>query len=184
MATIGAWAGWGVGAIALAVTGLVTLTTVRAVVPIAVVVAGVAAVAGAPAGSVLALGVPAAVAAVLVAAADTGHVYMQASAYGDERRFGLRPPLGYLVPTVASWVVWTAALLAAPLAWAAGGWVLAAVSTVVARRRLPRPAPPLAPAVAALARHRAGRPRRPRPGRARRHADDAEPPDHRRRARR
>jgi len=131
VATVGAWAGWGVGAVALAVTGLVTLTTVRAVVPIAVVVAGVVAVAGAPAGSVLALAVPAAVTAVLVAAADTGHVYMQASAYGDERRFGLRPPLGYLVPTVASWALWTAALVAAPLSWAARSWALAAVSTVV-----------------------------------------------------
>jgi len=131
VATIGSWTGWGVGAIALAVTGLVTLTTVRAVVPIAIVVAGVAAVAGAPAGSVLALAVPAAVAAVLVAAADTGHVYMQASAYGDERRFGLRPPLGYLVPTVTSWILWTAALLASPLLWAAGSWVLAAISTVL-----------------------------------------------------
>ena len=64
----------------------------------------------------LALAVPAAVTAVLVAAADTGHVYLQASAYGDERRFGLRPPLGYLLLTVVSWAIWTAALLAAPLA--------------------------------------------------------------------
>jgi hypothetical protein len=131
VATVGSWTGWGVGAIALAVTGLVTLTTVRAVVPIAVVVAGVAAVAGAPFGSTLALAVPAAVAAVLVAAADTGQIYLQAPAYGDERRFGLRPPLGYLAPTVVSWALWTAALLAAPLAWAAGAWILAAISTVV-----------------------------------------------------
>ena len=120
VATVGSWTGWGVGAIALAVTGLVTLTTVRAVAPIAVVVAGVAAVAGAPFGSTLALAVPAAVAAVLVAAADTGQIYLQAPAYGDERRFGLRPPLGYLAPTVVSWALWTAALLAAPLAWARG----------------------------------------------------------------
>jgi len=131
VATIGAWTGWGVAAVALAVTGLVTLTTVRTVVPTAIVVAGVTAVAGAPAGSVLALAVPAGVTAVLVAAADTGHVYMQASAYGDERRFGLRPPLGYLVPTVVSWAIWTAALLAAPLGWASRAWVLAAVATVV-----------------------------------------------------
>ena len=131
VATVGSWAGWGVGAIALAVTGLVTLTVVRSVVPIAIVVAGVAAVAGAPAGSVLALAVPAAVTAVLVAAADTGHVYLQASAYGDERRFGLRPPLGYLLLTVATWAIWTAALLAAPLGWAARAWVLAAVGTLV-----------------------------------------------------
>ncbi len=131
VATVGAWIGWAVGAVALAVTGLVSLTVVRAVVPGAVVVAVAAAVAGAPAGSVLALAVPAAVAAVLVGAADTGQVYVQSSAYGDERRFGLRPPLGYLVPTVVSWAVWVAALLTAPLAWAARSWVLAAVATVV-----------------------------------------------------
>jgi hypothetical protein len=132
VATVGAWAAWGAGLLALAVTGVVTLTAVRAIVPAALVVAGVTAVAGASAGSVLALAVPAAVAAVLVVAADTGQVYVQASAYGDERRFALRPPLGYLLPTVVSWAVWLAAVIAAPLAWAAKGWVAAAVATVVA----------------------------------------------------
>jgi hypothetical protein len=132
VATVGAWLGWAAGAVALAVTGLVTLTTVRAVVPGAIVVAGVTAAAGAPASSVLALGVPAVVAATLVAAGDTGSVYVQSSAYGDERRFPLKPPLGYLVATVLSWAVWVAAVLAAPLAWAAQAWVIAAIATVVA----------------------------------------------------
>ena len=142
MATVGAWAGWGVGALALAVTGLPTLTAVRAVVPAAVVVAGVAAVAGAAGRRACSRWpCPAAVAAVLVAAADTGHVYVQASAYGDERRFGLRPPLGYLVPTVASWAVWAAALLAAPLAWAAGALGARRRQHRRARRRLPRSCP-------------------------------------------
>jgi hypothetical protein len=130
-ATVGAWVGWGVGAIALAVTGVAMLTVVRAVVPTALVAAGVAAAAGSGAAGALALAVPAAVALVLVAAADTGQVYLQASAYGDERRFGLRPPLGYLVPTIVSWLVWAAALVAAPLAWAARAWVVAVVATLV-----------------------------------------------------
>jgi hypothetical protein len=131
VASIGAWAGWGVGAVALALTAVATLTVVRATVPLALVAAAATALAGADGGAVAALAVPAAVAAVLVGAADTGQRYVQASAYGDEHRFGLRPPLGYLVPTVASWLVWAVALVAAPLAWAARGWVVAAVSTVV-----------------------------------------------------
>jgi hypothetical protein len=132
VATVGAWLGWAAGAVALAVTGLSTLTAARAVVPGAVVVAGVTAVAGAPASSVLALAVPAVVATVLVGAGDTGSVYVQSSAYGDERRFPLKPPLGYLVAAILSWAIWIAALLTAPLAWAAQAWVLAVIATVVA----------------------------------------------------
>ncbi len=132
VATVGAWVGWGVGALALAVTGVATLTAVRAIVPGAIVVAIVAGMGGAPASSVLALLVPAIAASVLVAAADTGQVYVQASAYGDERRFGLRPPLGYLAPTVVSWAVWIAAVIVAPLAWAERAWVVAPIATAVA----------------------------------------------------
>jgi hypothetical protein len=132
VATVGAWVGWAVGAMALAVPGLVTLTVVRAVVPGAVVAAGVTLAAGAEGGLVLALAIPAAVATVLVDAADTGREYVQASAYGDEQRFPLRPPLGFLGATVLSWALWVAAVVAAPLAWAARGWILAAVSTIVA----------------------------------------------------
>jgi hypothetical protein len=132
VAVVGSWVGWGAGLLALAITGVATLTAVRAVVPASLVAAGVCAVAGAAAGSALALAIPAAVAVVLVAGADTGQVYIQASAYGDERRFGLRPPLGYLVPTVVSWAIWLAAVLTAPLAWAARAWVLAAIATAIA----------------------------------------------------
>lgn len=132
VATVGAWVAWGAGAVALAVTGLWTLTAARAVVPGAVVVAGVTAMGGAPTSSVLALGVPGVVAAVLVGAADTGTVYVQSSAYGDERRFPLKPPLGYLAATVLSWAIWVAAVIAAPLAWAAQAWIVAAVATAVA----------------------------------------------------
>ncbi len=57
---------------------------------------------------------------------------MQASAYGDEQRFPLRPPLGYLGATVVSWSVWVAAVITAPLAWAARAWVLAVVATLLA----------------------------------------------------
>lgn len=132
IATVGAWTAWAAGALALAVTGLATLTAARAILPGAVVVTGLTAVAGAPASSVLALAGPAAAAAVLVASAETGAVYVQASAYGDERRFVLRPPLGYLIATVVSWSIWVAAVLAAPLALAARSWILGGVAAAIA----------------------------------------------------
>ena len=132
VATIGAWVGWSAGALALAVTGIVSLTAARAIVPAAIVVAGVAASFGAGAGDVLAIAIPAAVATVLVMSADTGRQYVQASAYGDEQRFLLRPPLGYLGATTVSWAVLLASVLTAPLAWAAMAWGLAAVATALA----------------------------------------------------
>jgi hypothetical protein len=141
VATVGAWCGWAAGAIALAIPAFATLTAVRVIVPGALAVTVACLAFGAESGDVLALGVPAAVATVLTGAAETGSAYVQASAYGDERRMLLRPPLGYLAASVVSWAVWTAALLTAPLAWAAKAWVLAAIATVVAvaaTRLLPR----------------------------------------------
>ncbi len=132
VAAAGAWTGWAAGALALAVPAVVSLTAARVVVPgaVAVTVACLAFDAGPGAG--VALGVPATVAAVLVGAAETGALFVQASAYGDERRLLLRPPYGYLAASVTSWLVWVAAMIAAPLAWAARAWALAAAATVVA----------------------------------------------------
>lgn len=132
VSTVGAWVGWAVGALALAVPSVVTLTVVRAVVPGALAVTVVTLLFGADAGDALAIGLPALVATVLVAAGDTGRIYVQASAYGDERRFGLRPPIGYLTACVVTWAVWVVSVIAAPLAWAAGSWIVAIVATVVA----------------------------------------------------
>jgi hypothetical protein len=131
VATIGSWTGWAVGALALAVPSVLALTVVRVVVPGALVVAGGAAIGGADAGAVLALVVPATVATVLVGAAETGRVWVQASAYGDEERFPLRPPLGYLIASIASWLVWTAGVVIAPLAIVGGAVIVGAVAAVV-----------------------------------------------------
>ncbi|MGI9030703.1 MAG: hypothetical protein ACR2HP_12075 [Ilumatobacteraceae bacterium] len=131
VASVGAWTGWAAGAVALIVPSVATLTLLRAVVPGALAVAVVAACFGAGADDVLALGVPALVAALLVTSAETGREYLQASAYGDERRFGLRPPLGYLAACVVTWVIWVAAVIAGPLALAAKAWALAAVAVIM-----------------------------------------------------
>lgn len=127
-----AWAGFAAGAVALAVPGVVTLTLVRVVVPAAPVAAAFVVAAGADPGAVIALVVPAVAAAALVASAEVGRAYLQASAYGDEVRFGLRPPLGYLVASGLTWLLLISALVVAPIAWAGRAWAAAAVATVAA----------------------------------------------------
>jgi len=130
--TAAAWVGFGAGAAALAVAGVITLTLARTVVPGSLVVAAFALAGGAGAGPVLSLVVPAVAATGAVATAELGRVYLQASAYGDEERFGLRPPVGYLLASAVTWLVAVTAVVAAPLAWAARAWLVAAVATAVA----------------------------------------------------
>jgi hypothetical protein len=132
VAVVGAWIGWAVGAAALAVKSVVSLTVLRAVVPGALVVTVALVLFGAGPDDALLLGLPALVTALLVASAEVGRPYLQASAYGDERRFGLRPPLGYLAATVVTWLVWITAVIAAPLALAAKAWVVALPALLVA----------------------------------------------------
>jgi len=129
--TTGAWAGWGAGAIGLALTGVATLTLVRVAVPGSLIVAGATIGGGAGATEVLALVVPAVIVTAFVSSADFGRRYVQTSAYGDEVRFGLRPPLAYLLASGVTWLVTTTAVVLAPVAWAAGAWIAALVLTVV-----------------------------------------------------
>ncbi|CAN5740873.1 hypothetical protein BH24ACT5_BH24ACT5_28760 [soil metagenome] len=130
--TIAAWLGWAGAAGALAWTSTVTLTVARATVPASLVVVGVALAGDVSATAAVALATPAVVATALVMSAEVGRMFIQASAYGDEERFGLRPPLGYLVPTVGSWLVVVIAAVVAPLAWAGQAWVLGAIATAEA----------------------------------------------------
>ena len=51
----------------------------------------------------------------LVGGADFGQRCVQASAYGDEQRFLLRPPAAFLLPVAIAGLVWAAAVLGAPL---------------------------------------------------------------------
>ncbi len=132
LATWGAAAGWVVGVAAMAFPAVVTLTATRVVVPLAVAVAIAAAFGGA---SVLpgALFVALAVAAALLAfAAELGRAFVQASAYGAESRFPLRPPLGFAIAAVVAWCLWAAALVTGPLLLAARSWVAGAIVSVVA----------------------------------------------------
>ena len=76
--------------------------------------------------------VPAAVALLAVFTAEFGRSFVQASAYGDEERFLLRPPAAVGVAAVVTWVVWAAAIVAGPLLLAAHSWVAGAIVTLLA----------------------------------------------------
>jgi hypothetical protein len=130
--TVALWLGWAAGALALAVPSTVSLTVVRTGAP-AAAVAAVLAASGADGvlSAALAVGC-AALACAAVASGELGQVFAQASAYGHERRFVLRPPAWVMLPAVVSWAVLCAAAIGAPLAWGARSWVLAALLTIVA----------------------------------------------------
>lgn len=122
--TVGMWVVWGLVALALLVPSTVSLTFVRSAVPAAMVAAAMAVVEGVPAvDAVVLLGVTVLTGA-FVASGELGEAFVQASAYGSERRFLLRPPAAQLLPMAVSWIVLSASALAAPLLLAARNWVL------------------------------------------------------------
>lgn len=130
--TVGLWVGWAVVAVVLVLPSALGLTVSRAVVPVGAVAAIAALVeAGASTGTVVAL-VTTLLTAAVVASGEFGQVMVQASAYGDEQRFLLRPPAAFWVPTVLSWAVWCAAVLVGPLALAATSWVAGVPLTALA----------------------------------------------------
>lgn len=120
VAIAGAWVGWAVAAIALAVTSPVSLTITRSIVPASVPVAVVCWIAGADTASAVVLLLLAGAATLLTCTAEFGNAMVQASAYGDETRLPLRPPFAYLMLVVISWVVLVAMVIAGPLLIAAG----------------------------------------------------------------
>lgn len=122
IATWGGGVGWVLGVAVMAVPATVALTATRALVPLATVAGVVALVAGAPAGSgAVFVGVSLATAAVGFSG-EIGRSFVQASAYGNEERFPLRPPLGFLVAAVLAWLVWAGVLVAAVVLLAAAVW--------------------------------------------------------------
>lgn len=128
-AAIVLWAGWGVVATALLVPSTVSLTVARSLVPAGTVSVIIAIVGAADAARLSGVSMAGALAACVVscsvvASGEFGQAFVQASAYGDERRFVLRPPVSLMIPAVVSWFVVCAALIIGPLALAARAWLL------------------------------------------------------------
>lgn len=131
-AAVGAWTIWGVAAATLVIPAVVTLTIARLLAPLGLVATLAAGLGGASAGDLVALGLPCFVACAALFTAESGRSYVQASAYGDESRWPLRPPLAAGSAAVVAWVVWAAVLVTGPLLLAARSWVAGAVLTLIA----------------------------------------------------
>ena len=117
------WLLWtGVGA-SLLVPSPMSLTIIRIVVPLSVVVSVIA---NQP------LAIFCSVAALVVCASPVFvDAMVQGGAYGDETRFALRTPLPYVVPAVIAWLVYTSALIGGSLLLAAREYVAGAILVAI-----------------------------------------------------
>ena len=99
------WLLWVIGAVAVSIGTPITLTLARTILPLGIPTSALALVAG---GSVT-LGTIGLIAALItsysVFTAEVGQRWVQAAAYGAERRFPLRPPLGFALPAVMLWLL-------------------------------------------------------------------------------
>lgn len=127
-----AWAVWAVGIVATLVPRTLGLTYLRVAGP-AVFVGGLWAALRAD--DLLVAGVAAAAAAltaVVVLAPTTGDLFVNGSAYGDERRFALRAPAALLFgPVEIVWALVVAGALTGPLLLAAEQWIPGAFACAV-----------------------------------------------------
>ena len=127
------WFLWtGVGA-SLLVPSPISLTIMRTVVPLSVVVSVVASQPLAVFCSVVAL--------IVCASPVFVDAMVQGGAYGDETRFALRTPLPYVVPAVVAWLLYTAALIGGSLFLAARQYIFGAVLVAIGillSRTIPR----------------------------------------------
>ena len=137
-----AWAVWGTVVIASFICHPITLTVLRIGTP---VVAGFMILdifnQGTSGGQAIRVAVSIAV-LLLSFSAEIGSIYVQASAYGDEKRFALRPPVVLIAPILLSTLVADLSIISLPLLIAAKNWTVAAVSLaglyVSAKYLLPR----------------------------------------------
>jgi hypothetical protein len=129
--TVGAWLVWGTGVVALVVPSPLGLTIMRMTNAVTCGAAVVSWACGAPVSGAT-FTACAVVSGLLVGGAEFGQRCVQASAYGDERRFLLRPPAAFLLPIAVAGVVWVAAVLAAPLLLGTGQWTIGAPVAVAA----------------------------------------------------
>ena len=117
------WFLWtGVGA-SLLVPSPISLTIVRIVVPLSVVVSVVASQPLAVFCSVVAL--------IVCASPIFVDVMVQGGAYGDETRFALRTPIPYVAPAVIAWMLYTTSLIGGSLLLAAQQYVVGAILVAI-----------------------------------------------------
>lgn len=132
VATVIAWIGWAIGAVALVAALPAALTATRIVGPAAPPVAAAAAWWGDLDALTVAGLVLASLAAVLSCSGWIADDHVDGPSYGDERRFSLRAPGPLLVGAVPlAWVVVVVGAVSGPMLLAAHQWLVGAILTVV-----------------------------------------------------
>jgi hypothetical protein len=131
VASVGLWATWGAGVLATLVPRPVGLTLLRVAAPAGWAAALAALVADPGVAEGVAV-VATAIAAVVVLLPETGELFVNGAAYGDEHRHLLRPPAALLLgPIPLAAAVLVAAAVTGPLLLAARAWVAGAVAVAV-----------------------------------------------------
>jgi hypothetical protein len=127
-----AWLLWGIGVVALVVPSTLGLTALRMLSALTCGIAVVSWIGGASPTSGAIFLACSLLCALLIGGADFGQRCAQASAYGDEQRFMLRPPAAFIPPVALAGLVWIAVVLAAPLLLASRRWALGGIAAVAA----------------------------------------------------
>ena len=127
-----AWLAWGIGVVALVVPSPLGLTIMRMLSALSCVAAVVGWIGGAGPAAGAVFVVCTSTCGVFVGSADFGQRCVEASAYGDERRFLLRPPVAFLLPVGLAGLFWAAAVVAAPLLLGSKQWIAGGLAAVVA----------------------------------------------------
>ena len=117
------WLLWTSVAASLLVPSPTSLTIVRIIVPLSVVVSIAASQPLAIFCSVVAL--------IVCSSPVFVDAMVQGGAYGDESRFALRTPLPYVVPAIIAWLLYTAALIGGSLLLAAQQYIVGAVLVTI-----------------------------------------------------
>jgi len=117
------WLLWTAVGASLLVPSPMSLTIVRIVVPLSVVVSVVASQPLAIFCSVVAL--------IVCASPVFVDSMVQGGAYGDETRFALRTPLPYVMPAVIAWLLFTTAIIGGSLFLAAREYVVGAILVAI-----------------------------------------------------
>jgi hypothetical protein len=117
-----ALAAWTVGVAAMAIPAPTTLTATRVLVPLTVPVAVLVSAGGAGTVDAALFTATALVATLVAFSSPLGRTFVLASAYGDEDRHLLRPPLAYLLVAGAAWLAWAATTVGAAAAIAHAAW--------------------------------------------------------------
>ena len=133
VSAVSLWVMWAVVLLAVLVPAATSLTAVRLVAPAHLVVTGILVIGHLvddPSPLVVLAVLPTLVVNVVAFGAETGAWFVQASAYGDERRVPLRPPPAFVVVQVAAWIIWVSSLVVGVAAlvrdaWWAGGALVA-----------------------------------------------------------